>query len=301
MIDVFTEEIEVQIKQGISNLYWYKGDLRKCWLRAGVEESLWDSIYAKVNSEGQALTKRQMMDELYLNLRSVEYNRRLEISRNFVRILVEHENFVPVDEHHRVEIAERCALKLREIIEQQKREAEYKENIRLRAQQAKKQDYHSQLLEVREKFLDAQKLEGQKRGYAFEKLFPELMKVSGIPVQEPFKIVGEQIDGAIKYDSHYYLVELKWEKKLAAHEQVSSLYLKVEGKMDAKGIFISMEGYSKEIVESLPKGKELKVLFLDGTHISNVIFGNYTFQELLERAINQATLKANIYCSHDLK
>jgi len=36
------------------------------------------------------------------------------------------------------------------------------------------------------------------------------MLVSGIPVQEPFRIEGEQIDGAIKYDGHYYLIEAKW-------------------------------------------------------------------------------------------
>lgn len=36
MFDVFTEQIEVLIKDGIANLYWYKGDLQKAWLRAGV-------------------------------------------------------------------------------------------------------------------------------------------------------------------------------------------------------------------------------------------------------------------------
>ena len=300
MIDVFTEEVEVQIKQGISSLYWFKGDLKKCWLRSGVDEQSCDDIFAKRNLEGQQITKRQMMDELYSVLRDVDYNRRLEISRNFVRILVEHENFVPQNENHRIEQAERAALKLRQIIDQQKNQAEYRDRIRVRAQEAQKQDYHVQLLKVSDQFLEAQKLEGQQRGYAFEKLFPELMRFSGISVEEPFKIVGEQIDGAIKYDSHFYLVELKWEKKRAAHVDVSSLYMKVEGKMEARGIFISMEGYSKEIIESLPKGKNIKVLFLDGIHVSNVIFGIYTIQELLEHAINEASLKANIYCTHDL-
>jgi hypothetical protein len=43
-----------------------------------------------------------------------------------------------------------------------------------------------------------------------EKIFPELMRISGIPCDGPFKIVGEQMDGAIKYDGHHYIVELKW-------------------------------------------------------------------------------------------
>ena len=155
-------------------------------------------------------------------------------------------------------------------------------------------------MRVRDLFIEAEKLVGQERGYAFEKLFVELMKISGRPVEEPFKINGEQIDGAIKYGAHYYLIELKWTKSKSAHKEISSLYMKVEGKMEARGIFISMNGYSSEILESLPKGKKLQTLLLDGMHISNVIFGRYTFQELLEHALSQASLKGEIYCSNDL-
>ena len=35
------------------------------------------------------------------------------------------------------------------------------------------------------------------------------MRIS-IQVEEPFKNVGEQLDGAIKHDGAYYLIELKW-------------------------------------------------------------------------------------------
>jgi len=300
MIDVFTEEIEVQIKKGISNLYWFKGDLEKAWLRAGVDVRLTSRLFAMLKEDGAKFTKRELMDLLYKNIRDADFNRRLEISRNFVRFLVEHKNFVPAAEGHKIAIAETAALKLREIIEQQRQQAEYNQQIRHRAKEARKVDYDSELIRVRTMFLDAEKLNGQERGYAFEKLFTELMKISGIPVEEPFKIVGEQIDGAIKYDSHFYLVELKWTKVKSAHQEISSLYLKAEGKMDAKGIFISMSGYSSEIIQSLPKGKKLTTLLLDGMHISNVIFGKYTFQELMAHALNQASLKGEIYCSNDL-
>lgn len=97
------------------------------------------------------------------------------------------------------------------------------------------------------------------------------------------------------------MIELKWTKSKAAHLEISSLYLKVEGKLEARGIFISMNGYSSEIIQSLPKGKNLKTLLLDGMHLSNVIFGNYTFQELLEHSLSQASLKGEIYCSPNLK
>ena len=300
MFDVFTEEIEVQIKTGISNLYWYRKDLKKAWLRLGVDLRLCDSLFSRKNSEGQNLSKRELMDILYEELRKLEYNRRLEISRNFVRILIEHENFVPQAENHRIEIAERCALKIKEIIAQQQKERDYRDEIRRKAQAAKKEDYFSQLLKLNERFVELTQEEKQKRGYELEKVFADLMKISGIPVDESFKIVGEQIDGAIKYDGHYYLVELKWTEKKASQKDIANLYLKVEGKLEARGIFIAMNGYTNEVLASLPKGKNIKVLLFEGRHLANVLSGIYTFQELLEHAISQASLRGEIYCSHDL-
>lgn len=300
MIDVFTEEIEVQIKKGISNLYWFLGDLEKAWLRAGVDSKLVTKIFLSRQEDGTKFSKRQLMDLLYKNIRDADFNRRLEVSRNFVRFLVEHKNFVPQSENHRIDLAETAALKLKEIIEKQRQQSEYNHQIRKKANESKQVDYDNELIRVRDIFIEAEKLSGQQRGYAFEKLFVELMKISGIPIEEPFKIVGEQIDGAIKYGGHYYLIELKWTKSKSAHKEISSLYLKVEGKMEARGIFVSMNGYSNEIIESLPRGKKLTTLLLDGMHISNVIFGRYTFQELMEHSLSQASLKGEIYCSSDL-
>ena len=48
-------------------------------------------------------------------------------------------------------------------------------------------------------------MEPKPRGYALEKVFVDLMRVSGIQVEEPFTNKGEQIDGAIKHDSNVLL------------------------------------------------------------------------------------------------
>jgi hypothetical protein len=160
--------------------------------------------------------------------------------------------------------------------------------------------YHSQLFSLREKFIETTIKAPQERGYAFEQIFPELMRVSQISVEESFRIKGEQIDGGIKYDGHYYLIELKWTEAKADPKEIGSFFYKVEGKLEARGIMISMNGYTDGVLESLPKGKKLQILLLDGNHIANVIFGHYTFQELLEHAISQASLKGNLYCSHDI-
>lgn len=301
MFDIFTEEIEVLIKDGVSNLYWYRADLYKAWLRSGVPQEIADKVHNSVDGEGKKLTKRQQMDLLYGELRIGDYNRRLEISRNFVRLLVEQRVFTPQDEKHRIERAEHCSLKLREVIREQQDQREYRESIKRRAKEASKETYEDQLLRLRDDFMSYTQLTPQQKGYSLEKLFPKLMNISGIPVQEPFKIVGEQIDGGIKYDGHYYLIELKWTENKIGPKDIGSFYYKVDGKFDQRGIMISMGGYTDGVVEGLPRGKEIKVLLLDGVHLSNVIFGLYAFQELLEHCISHAAYKSDLYCSHAIK
>ncbi len=298
MFDVFTEEIEVQIKMGISNLYWYVNDLKKAWLRAGVSISLCNSIFARLNNAGLKPTKREYMDFLYEELRSADYNKRLEVSRNFVRFLIEHKNFVPHDKKHRIEIAETCALKLKEILNKQIKDREQNKLVKQKIELNKPDLYLDKINKLQTRFNEVLQLENHKRGYELEKFFSELMIVSGVYVEKSFKNEAEQVDGAIKHEGHYYLVELKWTEKKVDQAQIASLYFKIEGKMDARGVFISMNGYSKEVLAALPKGREIKVLLFDGGHLMNVLSGIYTFKELMDHALTQAALKGEIYCSH---
>lgn len=301
MFDVFTEEVEILVKDGVANLYWYKGDLHKAWLRSGVTLDVKEEIVRLRNDDGKEFSKRKQMDYLYERLRNGEYNRRLEVSRNFVRILIDQRTFTPQNEKHRIEVAERCSLKLRELIRQQEKDREYRESIRASAEKASRETYESKLGDLREQFAEAHGLPPQKKGYALERLFTALMRISGVPVEEPFRIEGEQLDGAIKYDGHYYLIELKWTANKTEPKEIGHFFYKVDGKLQARGLFLAMNGFTDCAISTLPKGKELKVLLLDGNHLANVIYGLYKFQELLEHAIRQASLRGEIYCAHNLQ
>jgi len=163
-----------------------------------------------------------------------------------------------------------------------------------------KNTYLQDLEKLRQAFENAHSMSPQQKGYALERIFVDLMRISGIPVEEPFRIVGEQIDGAIKYDGHYYLVELKWFAEAVEPKHIGSFYFKVDGKLGARGIAIAMNGYTSGVLESVAKGKELKIVLFDGTHLANVIYGTYTFQQLLDHAIKCASLRGQLYCSHSL-
>lgn len=300
MLDVFTEEIEVTVKHGIANLYWYRSDLVKALIRSGVSSSLAYSLLNQNNEDGSKFSKRQIMDSLYAKLRDGDFNRRLEVSRNLVRVLVEHKSFSPQDPKHRIEEAERCALKLKQIISEQQRDRSQWEREQTKKQHSSQVDYFSELETLQKRFNQAFGLPPQKRGYELEKIITDLMRISSIPVESPFKILGEQIDGAIKYDGHYYLLEVKWLGTPAEPKDIGAFYFKVDGKLGARGLFVSMSGYSSGVLESVPKGKDLKVLLIDGRHVTNVISGIYRMQELLDHAIKQATLRGVIFPPYEL-
>jgi hypothetical protein len=154
--------------------------------------------------------------------------------------------------------------------------------------------------ELYKEFDEIKKLDKQKRGYALEKCFVDLMKVSQISVIESFKTEGEQIDGAIKYDAHYHLVEIKWKQGKIPVAVIYEFRGKVEGKYLARGIFISIEGYSDTISDTITRGKELNTILLDGKHLDNVLTEKYSFSQLLDYAIFMASTKGEIYCPHDI-
>lgn len=301
MLDVFDEQSEVLIKDGIANLYWYRGDLRKAWLRVGVSEQLTRNIWSLQDHEGRPISKRSCMDRLYEHLRSAEFASRVKVSREFVRILVEHRNFVPQDPKHRIEIAERAALKLKELIAAQNEERDKQLRARTKAASERTPSYEERLVPVRRSFDEALGLTPQQKGYALERIFTSLMRASDIQVEAPFALKGEQVDGAIKHEGSHYIVEVKWQSAKADPQDIGAFYFKVDGRMGARGIFIAMHGYTDGVLETLPRGKELKVILLDGNHLANVIYGQYRFQELLNHAIKCASLRGQLYCSHRLE
>ncbi|MFK4447143.1 hypothetical protein ABH944_007410 [Caballeronia udeis] len=301
MFDVFNEEIEVLIKDGLANLYWYKSDLHKAWQRSGVTVPVIERIKTLRDEAGKALTKRGQMDALYQHLRNDEYNRRLEVSRNFVRLLIEQETFTPQDSGHQVQKAQLAALRLKDLQAKQNKEQEAKQAARSTSAKVAIDNYESKLARLQHRFLAAHSLAAQEKGYELEKIFTELMKVSDIPVVEPFRITGEQFDGAIKYEGRFYLVELKWTAAQTDPAQVAHFHYKLSGKMDGRGLFISMSGFTSGVLATLPTGKGLTMMLLDGVHLANVLTGHYRFQQLLDHAIQNITLKGNVYCSRDLQ
>ena len=126
----------------------------------------------------------------------------------------------------------------------------------------KKQGPKKDLRELRDEFLKlhAGSLKPPKRGYALERILIELARAESLEVTEPFRVQGEQIDGAIKYDGEHYLIEAKWQDVLSVNESVYQFVSKIEGKMYGRVLFVSVQGFSDNVVKSIVRGKAMGII-----------------------------------------
>lgn len=174
-------------------------------------------------------------------------------------------------------------------LEQARKEAE----VRTRSQQTlpRLEDLHR---EFRELFRD-NNTSRQDRGYRLERILLQLAQREGLPVSEPFRVVGEQIDGALKFDGENYILEAKWQDSLTASNALYHFAYKVEGKMYGRGLFISVNGFSAQAVAALRSGKSLKTVLIDGGDLGIVLEGHVTFATMLDAKIRMAQTEGRIY------
>jgi len=178
------------------------------------------------------------------------------------------------------------------------RDAKIKEERKRReAAEAKKQCPKSDLPQLREHFLELHsgKLKPQKRGYALEKLLAELARIEFLEVTEPFKVHGEQIDGTVKYDGEHYLLEAKWQDKSASDEPVYQFVQKIEGKMYGRGLFVSVHGFSANVINDVLRGKAVKTIFIDGEDLILVLEGHLSYRDMLNKKVKAAQTKGLVY------
>ncbi|MFZ2294044.1 MAG: restriction endonuclease [Polaromonas sp.] len=163
--------------------------------------------------------------------------------------------------------------------------------------EAARQQPTTTLDDLRIEYLDllANKTSRQQRGYALERILAELAKLARLETTEAFRVHGEQIDGAVKYDGEHYLIEAKWQEKWASNEPVYQFAGKVAGKLYGRGLFISVNGFSAEVVRSLVMGKEIQTIFVDGEDLILVLEGHLNFRDMIDRKVKAAQTKGLIY------
>lgn len=102
-----------------------------------------------------------------------------------------------------------------------------------------------------------------------------VLQLDGILIRESFRRSGqkgktvEQIDGAVEITSHLYLVEAKWHKEPIDVQDVQVLLSRLFLRPEARGIFISANGYTEPAHEIQRQAASQKVLLL--CHLAEIV------------------------------
>lgn len=138
----------------------------------------------------------------------------------------------------------------------------------------------------------------QDRGYKLEVLLKDLFSYFNIPVIKSFKrnSTGDQIDGAFKFDGWNYLFECKWHKTKVNSASVDPFYAKVNrGSNATLGLFLSINGWSDNVVKGLKNNKDKNVILMNGEELEMILGGEFTISKAIEKKNLGLSTHANPY------
>lgn len=144
--------------------------------------------------------------------------------------------------------------RLRKLVEpyRQLRSEEEEANRRRDAERAQAEMQRvitEKLAELKAQFYQIVAMPTQPRGYALEKFLNGLFALFDIDAKAPFRLAGEQIDGAFTFEGEF-LLEAKWQDTKVAVADLDAFAGKVGRKLDnTLGLFLSMNGFQDTAID----------------------------------------------------
>lgn len=155
---------------------------------------------------------------------------------------------------------------------------------------------NEKLEELRTSFYQIVAMSAQQRGYALEKFLNGLFALFDIDAKAPFRIAGEQIDGAFTFEGEFIL-EAKWQDAKTPVADLDSFAGKVGRKLDnTLGLFLSMNGFQDSAIQTHSRGRPVMFL-MDGADLSAVIEGRISLPDLLHRKRQHAAQTGDVFVS----
>jgi hypothetical protein len=135
-----------------------------------------------------------------------------------------------------------------------------------RIKESERQMRTLQLDDLKRQFLAlSQDADRQHAGLELESVLNNLFNLAGLSPREPFRVIGEQIDGSFELDHEIYLLEAKWQHHPCPEADLLVFREKVEGKSKfTRGVFVSINGITVEAKDAITRGKQPVFLIMDG-------------------------------------
>jgi hypothetical protein len=140
----------------------------------------------------------------------------------------------------------------------------------------------------REDRLRIASLPAQDRGHAFEDFLRRCFDTAGLKAREPFRDVGEQIDGSFLPGDETYLLEAKWQVGPTGAGDLHAFH----GKLDQTavwargGLFVSYHDFRDVGLSAFGAGKRL--VCMGGRNLQDALDRQIPLRAVLERKVRRA-------------
>jgi hypothetical protein len=155
-------------------------------------------------------------------------------------------------------------------------------------EQSLTQERRSQILGQlkQEFFVLAAESDRNKAGLALEQLLNQLFEVFELRPRQPFRIVGEQIDGSFELDGHIYLLESKWENHALPEADLLIFRGKIEGKSTfTRGVFIALNDVSGPARDAITRGKAPSFFVMNGHDLLMILSEAVSLADFLRKRV----------------
>lgn len=155
-----------------------------------------------------------------------------------------------------------------------------------------------EIISLRKHFDCIRGLPPQQRGFELEKFLNSMFKAYKLDPRASFRIVGEQIDGSFEHNGSTYLLEAKWTNQPVGEDALLVLSGKIVGKSTwTRGLFISINGFSREGLIAFSKGKATNMIGMDGQDLQLVLNGEMDFPTAIQLKVRKASEEGAFYTS----
>ncbi len=125
-----------------------------------------------------------------------------------------------------------------------------------------------------------------KAGLALEKLLNQLFELFMLRPRQPFRVIGEQIDGSFELDGQIYLLESKWERNALPEADLLVFRGKIEGKSTfTRGVFIALNDISAQARDAITRGKAPSFFVMNGHDLIMVLSEAISLTEFLKKRV----------------
>jgi hypothetical protein len=154
--------------------------------------------------------------------------------------------------------------------------------------QSSQQRQRSEVLgQLREEFFRLSlESDRNKAGLALEQLLNRLFEIFQLRPRQPFRVVGEQIDGSFQLDGEIYLLESKWEKNALPEADLLVFRGKIEGKSTfTRGVFIALNDVTEPARDGITRGKSPSFFVMNGHDLMMVLSEQISLIDFLRKRV----------------